>query len=312
MSSKIFKSPLPILALLLAHLIWGANFVVAKITLQEFPSMSLILLRFAFAFLFLAPFFISSKKQIKIDKKDLPKLIAVGVFAITLNISLFFEGLKRTTAIDASILTLTIPMFSVLLSWWFLKEKVYFVNLIGIFLGFLGCLVIIGIPQIFTGTIPPQAFLGNVLIILASISWVIGAIIAKPLLSKYSSLVVTGIAFIVGTVTMFLPSAFEYFQNPVWISQITIVGFLGLIYLILLSSISAYFLFEWGLSKTSVIVANLFQYIEPLIATILAISLLNEQISKTFIFGALFIAIGVYLGTFAKEKHHQLHKAHRT
>ncbi len=274
--------------------------------------MSLILLRFAFAFLFLAPFFISSKKQIKIDKKDLPKFIAVGVFAITLNISLFFEGLKRTTAIDASILTLTIPMFSVLLSWWFLKEKVYFVNLIGIFLGFLGCLVIIGIPQIFTGTISPQAFLGNVLIILASISWVIGAIIAKPLLSKYSSLVVTGIAFIVGTVTMFLPSAFEYFQNPVWISQITIVGFLGLIYLILLSSISAYFLFEWGLSKTSVIVANLFQYIEPLIATILAISLLNEQISKTFIFGALFIAIGVYLGTFAKEKHHQLHKAHRT
>ena len=285
--------------------------MVAKLTLQEFPPMSLIFLRFAFASIFLLPFFMSQKKKIKLAKKDLPKLIAVGVFAITLNISLFFEGLKRTTAIDASMLSLTLPMFSVLFGWWFLKEKIYFVNLAGIFLGFLGALVIIGIPQIFTGTISREAFFGNILIILASIAWVIGAIIAKPLLSKYSSLVVTGIIFVVGAITMSLPSAVEYFNNPAWMNQITILGLFGLTYMILLSSISAYFLFEWGLSKTSVIVADLFQYIEPFVATVLAVLILGERISHSFLFGAVLIAIGVFMGTLAKKEIHHRSRFHK-
>ena len=80
MSSRILKSPLPFLALILAHTIWGANFVVAKITLEEFPIYSLAFLRFALAVLFIAPFFfIHTKKAVRIKLKDLPKFVAVGV-----------------------------------------------------------------------------------------------------------------------------------------------------------------------------------------------------------------------------------------
>lgn len=311
MSSQIIKKPIPYIALILAHLIWGANFVVAKVTLQEFPPMSLALLRFAFASLLLAPFFIAETKKVKIDKNDLPKLIAIGILMITLNITFFFEGIKRTSAIDASFLTLLIPMLSVLLGWWFLKEKVYLINLFGILLGFIGALVIVGLPQIITGTVSAKILVGNVLIILASISWVMGATISKKVLRKYSSLVTTAIAFLVGTITFFIPASFEYIQNPNWVNQITILGILGLIFMTLLSSISAYFLFEWGLSHTSITIADLFQYIEPFVATIFAVTLLGENVSISFLIGASLIAIGAYLGTLAKEAHHRHHKAHR-
>ena len=311
MSSQILKKPIPYIALILAHLIWGANFVVAKITLQEFPPMTLAFFRFAFASLLLAPFFIAETKKVKIDKKDLPKLIAIGIFIITLNITFFFEGIKRTTAINASVLTLVIPLLSVLFGWWFLKEKVFLINLLGIALGLLGALIIIGIPQIFTGTLSTQALTGNILIILASVSWVTGAVISKKILKQYSYLVITAIAFLVGTVTFFIPAGFEYFQNPAWISQITILGLLGLIFMTLLSSISAYFLFEWGLSKTSVTVADLFQYIEPFVAIGLAVIVLGERISESFLIGGILIAGGAYLGTLAKEAHHRHHRAHR-
>lgn len=310
MNSQIFAKPIPYIALILAHLIWGANFVVAKITLQEFPAMSLAFLRFAFASLLLAPFFFAETKKVRIDKKDLPKLIAIGVLIITLNITFFFEGIKRTTVIDASVLTLIIPMLSVLLGWWFLKEKINLLNLVGIGLGFIGALIIVGLPQLLIEGIVPQILIGNILIVLASISWVAGAVISKKILKKYSSLVVTSIAFLVGTVTMFIPAALEYIQNPVWITQITILGTLGLAYMTLLSSISAYFLFEWGLAKTSVIIADLFQYIEPFVATTLAVLILKEEISASFLTGAALVAIGVYLGTLAKEAHHR-HKIHR-
>lgn len=311
MSSQIFKKPLPYLALIAAHVIWGSNFVVAKITLQEFPPMGLALLRFAFASLFLAPFFLAETKKVKIDKKDLPKLIAIGIFIITLNITFFFEGMKRTSAINASVLTLIIPMLSVLLGWWFLKEKIYIFNLFGIALGLVGALVIIGLPQFISGDLSPEAMTGNILIILAATSWVIGATISKRLLNKYSSLILTAMAFLVGTLTMILPAALEFYKNPGWTSQVTMLGMLGLMFMILLSSISAYFLFEWGLSKTSIIMADFFQYIEPLVATVLAVIILGEKISNEFIIGAALIAIGVYLGTLAKEAHHRHHKAHR-
>lgn len=285
--------------------------MVAKVTLQEFPPMSLAFLRFALASLFLAPFFYAQTKKVKVDKKDIPKLVAIGVFIIVLNITFFFEGIKRTIVIDAAVLTLIIPILSVLAGWWFLKEKIYLINLAGILLGLIGALVIIGLPQILTGNLSTEMLMGNILITLASVSWVIGAVISKQILKKYPSLIVTAIAFMVGTVTMIIPAAFEYIKNPAWPNQITILGMLGLTYMTLLSSISAYFLFEWGLSKTSVVIADLFQYIEPFIATFLAITILEEKLSTSFLMGAALIAVGVFLGTLAKEAHHRHHKAHR-
>lgn len=318
MKSAIFAKPLPIIALLLAHLIWGANFVVAKFTLNEFPVFTLAFLRFAFASLLLAPFFwaenqkhLPAGRKFKIDKKDLPKLVLIGIFIITLNITFFFLGMERTTATSASILTLIIPMISVLAGWAFLKEKIYTVNLLGIFLGLIGALVIIGLPQLITGNFSLETTMGNIFIILASISFVIGAIFSRQMLRKYPSMIVTAFAFLVGVVTFFVPTILDYLENPAWTLHISYLGILGLIYMIFLSSISAYFLYEWGLSRTSLISADLFQYLEPFIATGLAVLLLGEKVTFSFIIGAVLIALGVYWGTFGKEAHHKHGKTHR-
>lgn len=311
MSSQIIKRPLPYLALLLAHSIWGANFVVAKFTLEEFPPMSLAFLRFGLACLFLAPFVWVQIKKIKVDKKDLPKLATAALFMITLNIAFFFEGIERTSAISASALSLVIPSFSVLLGWVYLKEKVSLVNLGGVLLGLVGALIIIGLPQIISGSFSTQTVIGNILIIISSIFFVIGAVFAHKMLKKYSTLTVTAIAFLLGAISFFAPAVREYLQDPMWTKSVTFVGVFGVIYMTLLSSISAYFLFEWGLSKLGVVVADLFQYIEPFIAAALAISLLGEKLSTSFIVGTALILTGMFLGTFGKEIYHRRHKAHR-
>lgn len=311
MSSQILKSPLPYLALFIAHLIWGANFVVAKVTLTEFPSMTLAFLRFALASLLIAPFIITETKKVAIDKKDLPKLILVGLLIITFNITFFFEGIVRTSAINASVLSLSVPILSVIAGWIFLKEKVNLVNVFGIFTGFLGALIIIGIPEIFLGNFTPKDMAGNIFILIASISWVIGAILSKELLEKYPSMTVTSIAFLIGTLTFFIPALDEYIKHPGWIENISLLGILGLVYMTILSSISAYFLFEWGLAKTSAGKATLFQYIEPFIAAALAITILGEKINISFLTGSVLIVLGVLLGTMNKESHHKSHKIHR-
>lgn len=311
MIPPVLKRFLPYIALFAAHTIWGVHFVVSKITLQEFPVYTLAFFRFAFASLFLAPFFLAQTKKVKIRVQDLPKLVAVGVFIITLNIAFFFSGIKTTDATSASVITLIIPVLSVLVGWWFLKEKIFLINILGVVFGLVGALIIIGIPQIFLGTIEPAKLLGNFLVFLASVSFVVGAVFSRQLLKRYPSLTVTAFAFLVGLITFFPLAAMEYIQNPAWVYNITPLGIFGLIFMILLSSISAYFLYEWGLAKTSIVKADLFQYAEPLVASALAVVVLGENISYGLIIGGGLIIAGVLFGTLAKEPHHRSHKAHR-
>ncbi|MBI2601098.1 DMT family transporter [Candidatus Daviesbacteria bacterium] len=318
MSSQIVKKPLPYIALLVSHLIWGASFVVAKLTLEEIPPSSLAFLRFAVASLFLAPFFLAETtrpsfggKKVTIKKEDLPTLVAIGVFIVTLNIVFFFEGMIRTTAINASVITLIIPVLSVLAGWWFLKEKIYLINLFGLTLGLMGALLIIGLPQIILGDYSLTTLFGNLLIFLASVSFVVGSVFSRRMLKKYPSLTVTAIAFIVGTVAFFVPALREYFVDPTWPTRVGAIGIFGIFYMALLSSISAYLLFEWGLAKTNITQAQLFQYIEPFVAAFFAVLILSEKITIPFLIGSVFIGIGVFLGTLAKEIHHKGYKFHR-
>ncbi|MBI2011770.1 DMT family transporter [Candidatus Daviesbacteria bacterium] len=310
---KHFATLLPYLALLLAHLIWGANFVVAKFALNEFPIMSLSFLRFSLACLLIAPFLINLKsRETFIRYKDVPLLFVFGITSITLSLVFFYEGLQRTTAINASVLSLIVPVFSVLAGWWFFKEKVFIVNLFGIFFGLLGGVVILGLPLIFLGSFSTNTLVGDLLILMAGIFGVIGGIFSIRVLKKYTVVVATGVAFLVGVLTFLIPATKDYLYNPGWISAVTILGFLSLLYITILSTIVAFFLYNWGLVRKGIVKANLFVYIEPAVAATLAVFILSERISFSFIIGTILIVLGVYWGTLGKPHHQQLqHRHHR-
>ncbi len=314
MRSQIFKTPLPYIALILAHMIWGANFVVAKITLTEFPVMSLAFSRFLIASFLIIPFLLTLEKKEKTVKfKHLVQFFLVGLLLITFNIAFFYEGMNRTDAINASALTLIGPVFSVVGSWLFLREKIFKINLLGIFMGLVGALVIIGFPLLVLGNFAGANFLGNSLIILSTASYTAGAILSKRMLSTYNPLALTAVLFIVGWITFLVPAALDYIKNPTWVNHVSILGLLGFFFITILSSVCAFFLLIWALSKIELFQANLVQYIEPAIAATLAVPLLHERISYSFIIGTCLIVLGVYWGTLSKqEHHHQFHRHHRS
>lgn len=302
------------MALIVAHLIWGANFVVAKITIGEFPIMTLAFLRFFLASLLIIPFlFAFEKKQLKIKLDHLPKLFTSALLLITFNIALFYEGLKRTSAIDTSVLSMSIPIISVLGGWWILREKIYWANLLGILMGFLGTIILLGLPLLFVGQFNSEGLLGNILILLSCVSFVGGAILGRQILRNYHPLIFTFLSFLTGAVTFFIPAVLEYKNNPNWVNHVTFFGILGLLFIVLLSSVCAFFLLSYGLEKIGVIKSNLFHYMEPAVAATLAVPLLGERISYSFIVGTVLIILGVYWGTLGKQHHHHpLHKHHRS
>lgn len=310
LSKQLHLSP-GFLAIITAHIIWGINFLVAKITLQQIPPYSLSFLRFFIALILLVPFLLIERKKLKIDLKDLPYFVLVGIFMSTFNIALFYEGIQKSTPIDASVLSMIVPILSVVVGWTLLKEKIYSVNLIGITLGLIGALTIIGISQFLPGNaFNFERLIGNILLICGSLCFVIGASIAKIYLKKYSALLITTSMFIVATLSFLLPAVNEYLKNPTWYSQIDGVGIFGLAYIVVASSIAAFFLFEWGLMKVGVVKADLFQYIEPLIATTMAVIIFGEPLKYSLIIGGVLTGLGVYWGTMGKNNH-KLSKYHR-
>jgi len=273
--------------------------------------MSLGFLRYGLACLLITPFLFSlAPKDIRIKFEHLPKLILGGLLVACVNIAFFYMGLNRTTAIDASVLELSIPVISVIGGWWFLKEKIYTANLVGIIISLLGALSVIGIPLLLVGNFTSKQLVGNFLIIASSISFVAGSMILKKMLKIYSPLVITAITFLTATVAFSIPALIEYIQNPNWVLKVSILGIFGLIYITVLSSICAYFLLLWGLNKIPISHANMIQYLEPAVAATLAVPLLGERISFSFIIGTCLIVLGVYWGTLGKDDHHHPHHKH--
>ena len=110
--------------------------------------------------------------------------------------------------------------------------------------------------------------------------------------------------FLIGSATFAVPAGLEFVQNPNWISKITILGILGLLFITILSTITAFFFFEWGIEKLGLARAQVFQYIQPAIAATIAVPLLQERVSFSFVIGTILVILGVYWGTLGKEEHH--------
>lgn len=312
LKSDIFKTPFPYLALLLAHLLWGGNYVVAKVTLHEIPVMSLSFLRFGLACLLISPFLINLEPRMKrVQYKHLPRLIIASLLLGAVNITFFYLGLSKTLAINASVLNLIVPVLSVIGAWWFLKEKIYSINLMGIILSLLGTAAVIGLPLIFTSSFSAVEMVGNLLLILGGAAFVGGALLIKPLFKDYTPLSITAFTFLTATVAFFIPAVLEYIANPDWLGQVSLLGLFGLLYIAILSTVVAYFLMMWGYSRIELSHAVIIQYVEPAVAASLAIPLLGERISYSFIVGFCMIALGVYWGTLGRTEHHHIHHKHQ-
>lgn len=281
--------------------------MIAKFTLVEFPVGILAFIRFFLGFGLILPFLLTEKPRVRYIQKDWLILAVTGICIVTFHILLFFEGVKLTSAIDASVLTMLVPILSVVGAWWWLKEKVYVVNIIGVLTGLFGAVAIVGLPLLAVDALDLRVFIGNLMIVGSNVFFVIGAIVSKKLLSHYSPLALVGAIFLVGAITFLPLGVMEWIQNPMWVANVSIVGIFGVIFMTLLSSISAFFLYEWSVNKLGVIKSDLFGYFQPAVAATLAVPLLGERISYSFIVGACLVVLGVYWGTLGRKGHQHRH-----
>lgn len=138
----------------------------------------------------------------KLVKKDWYKLIAVGVVGGSLPFILFFTGLTKTTALNASIIHKTLFIWVALLALPFLKERMGALQGAALLLLVGGNFALGGLRNFTWGT-------GELMILAATLLWAVENIIAKKALRNLSSILVAGARMVFGSVIIFIVIAFQ-------------------------------------------------------------------------------------------------------
>jgi drug/metabolite transporter (DMT)-like permease len=268
--------------LALAGCLWGTGFFFGKIAFREMTVAENVFFRFFFACLILVPILIGKWKTFA--GADLWWFIAATVVGVPVQFLMQFKGLQLTTVSHASLIVGTLPVLLALSSTFFLRERLSKSEWIVLLLSPAGVLAIAlsaGSPTQVAG----PTVLGDLLVLLSMCAAAVSILITKRLMAHYDSLQITvwmlniGAALLFVGIECFAPVRF-HFSPAVW-GAAAGQG--------LLATASAYLAWNWGLKRIPASRAGVFLNLEPLVGSLLGVSLLRERLGSAAILGGILI-----------------------
>jgi len=278
------------LAVLGANIIFGLNYVIAKGIMPHWMEpRAIIFLRVtgATAAFWLVEMFTSREK---VARKDLKRMFILAIFGVAVNQILFFEGLNLTTPINASIIMVGTPILVLLMSRFVIGDKISGRKLLGIILGFSGAAFLI----LRNGhlTLSSDTTLGNLLVLINAASYGLFLVMVKPLMSKYRPLTVMKWVFTFGLIFVIPVSIGEVIHTNFSIIPLNI--WFSILYVVIFTTIFAYFLNNYSLQKISPSANSSYMYLQPILASLVAIFAGKDKLTMTEIIASLLIFTGVF------------------
>lgn len=285
---------LALLAIFVVQILYGLNYTFAKDVMigGYVKPFGFIVLRVAGATLLFWLFSFWGPKE-KIDKRDFITFFIAAFFGVATNMLLFFKGLEFTSPIHASVIVTITPILVLILSAIFLKEKITALKVFGVILGFIGAIVltVYGKSAREADNIP----LGNILVLMNSISYGIYIIIIKKLTDKYHPFTFIKWLFLFGLI---LVIPFGYHDLTVMdVSSFTPYITFSILYVVVGATFGTYLLNPLGLRYLKASTVTIFIYMQPVIAGIFAIIMGSDAISSVKVIASALIFLGVYLVT---------------
>ncbi len=230
----------------------------------------------------------------KIERKDWPRLLLCALFGMVLNMNMFFKGLELSTPINSSVVITLTPVLLLVLSAFFLKERITWLKSIGIGMGLVGALLLI----LFGAKTQPNAPnipLGNILFIVNATSYAFYLILVKPMVAKYSSITLMKIFFLIA-IFLNIPFGFNEFSEVAW-SSLGFSEIWKLAFVVIGTTVLTYLFNIYALKQLSPSTIGAFIYLQPVLATLFAIFVGADSLTGLRVLAAVLIFTGVFLST---------------
>lgn len=280
-----------------AMLFWGMSFVWTSILLRYYQPVTIIFIRLILsaALLFLIIHFFGEKE--KILKKDYPLILLSALF----NPFLYFlgenYGLKFSTPVISSAIIATIPVFSPVVAYLTLKEKLTVLNISGILVSFFGVLVMLITPDL---TLSAD-IRGIVFLSAAVLSALFYSVLLRKLTFRYSALKLIACQNLIG-IFLFLPLFFMFeWKDFVTVKINSSIVYSFILLAVFASSVSFVF-FAHSVKLLGVSKANIFSNLIPVFTATFSYLILSETLTLQKAAGIILVIGGVYLSERNKKK----------
>ncbi|MEI6223507.1 MAG: DMT family transporter [Deltaproteobacteria bacterium] len=279
------------LVMLLHSALSAGTYLAAKRALGELSPFELALARFSFAGLVYAGLLLWKPRRV--SRRDLLALAVLGFIAIPLNQGLFLFGLSLSTPGHAALLYAMTPIFVFVLALLRREERSSPWKTIGIAVAFAGAAVVLVARGQFSGQGDSRALLGDLLVLLAVISWAVYAVWGKPYAERYGVVTFTGITIVIGSL-LYLPVGL-LFSRAASFRALSTVGWGSVAYLVVLTSVVSYLLYYWALAREDASRVAIWSNTQPVLTALLAWALYGDPLTPSFVAGGVLVIVGVVM-----------------
>jgi drug/metabolite transporter (DMT)-like permease len=293
------KRTLALIGATIVSIIYGVTFTIAKDVMPKYvDAYGFILMRVGGSTILFWLVWLFSRmpekvRKERIDRADFPRIIWAAFFGVALNMLSFFKGLSLTSPISASVIMVSTPMIVLVLSAIIIKERMQKRMVLGIILGLIGTafLILYG-KSIGNAT---NASLGNFLVFVNATSYGLYLVLVKKLMDKYNAFTFVKWIYLIGFL-MVLPFGWGEFEAVNWaLMPMDMYWKIG--FVVVFSTFLTYLLNLLSMKELKPTTIAVFVYLQPVFATVFAISLGKDELTLVKIVSAILIFTGVYLVT---------------
>lgn len=286
-------------AMLVASVLWGLSAPISKEILNSgVTPLSLTTFRMLGA---AAAFWIASLffKRETVESKDLLKLFFAALFAIVLNQGAMAFGLAYTSPIDSSVVVTMLPLVTMIVAAFYLKEPVTGKKVSGVFIGALGALLLI-LSNNNCPTNQTSSIWGDLLCLFAQFSFAAYLTVFRDLIRKYSGITIMKWMFIYASIC-FIP--FSYHDLAcVQFSALPASIVLEILYVVLAATFITYQLLMIAQKQLRPTVVSMYNYIQPIVASIFAVIMSLDTFGWAKGLAVVLVFVGVYVVTQSKSR----------
>ena len=283
---------------LTANVLWGLMAPIGKSALSEFSPLSVTTFRMVGA---AACFWLLSLccKQEHVNHRDLLKLFFAALFALVFNQGVYIFGLSLTSPIDASIVTTTLPIVTMIIAALYLKEPVTGKKVLGIFAGAMGALVLIAGSHSATGSAEGNIW-GDLLCLTAQISFSIYLTVFKGLSQRYSPITLNKWMFVYASMC-YIPFSYSDIAAIQWAS-IPAEAIIQVGYVVVGGTFLAYICLMGAQQRLRPTVVSMYNYMQPTVASVVAIAFGMAAFNLQKGIAVVLVFLGVYFVTQSKSR----------
>ncbi|HEY6218151.1 MAG TPA: DMT family transporter [Pyrinomonadaceae bacterium] len=282
----------PHLALIAVQILFGTWPIFGKVVLRSISASSLVALRLTGAALAFALLQRRLTPLFKMPIKDFLLLVLCSMLGVVGNQFLYVKGLSLTTAINSTLLSTTIPVFTLFVSILFGHDRLSPRRLFGIALAASGVVYLVNPAH---ADLSPHTTAGNILLVSNSLLYGIYIVISKTLFERYGALNVITWIFLVGAVVTVPVGIYSLQQEN--LNVFTAGIWLLIAIIIIFPTVGAYYLNAWALTKVPPSTVATYIYLQPLVAFGFAPLLIGEEFNSRTIIAAILIFAGVAVVT---------------